>query len=75
MLKPGLDRGTIKMIGATTTEEYEQYIIRDRAFLRRFQKIDVVEADKDTTVKILMGTQPKIEKQIGAKKDYTDFIK
>ena len=75
MLKPGLDRGTIKMIGATTTEEYEQYIIRDRAFLRRFQKIDVAEADKDTTVKILMGTYPKIEKQIGAKLEYTDFIK
>ncbi len=75
MLKPGLDRGTIKMIGATTTEEYEQYIIRDRAFLRRFQKIDVAEADKDTTVKILMGTYPKIEKQIGAKMEYTDFIK
>ena len=32
MLKAGLDRGTIKMIGATTTEEYEKYILRDRAF-------------------------------------------
>ena len=53
MLKPGLDRGEIKMIGATTTEEYEQYIIRDRAFLRRFQKIDVAEADKDTCVKVI----------------------
>ena len=38
MFKAGLDRGEIKMIGATTTEEYEQYILRDRAFLRRFQK-------------------------------------
>ena len=75
MLKPGLDRGEIKMIGATTTEEYEQYIIRDRAFLRRFQKIDVAEADKDTCVKILMGTYPKIEKQIGAHMEYSDFIK
>ena len=54
-LKAGLDRGSIKMIGATTTEEYEQYILRDRAFLRRFQKIDVLEADKPTVVKILMG--------------------
>ena len=45
MLKAGLDRGTIKMIGATTTEEYETYILRDRAFLRRFQKVDVAEAD------------------------------
>ena len=69
MLKPALDRGTIKMIGATTTEEYETYILRDRAFNRRFQKIDVAEADGPTTVKILMGTLPKIEKQIGVKLD------
>lgn len=75
MFKAGLDRGLIKMIGATTTEEYEQYILRDRAFLRRFQKIDVLEADKPTTVKILMGTYPKLEKQIGVKLNYTDFIK
>lgn len=75
MLKAGLDRGTIKMIGATTTEEYEQYILRDRAFLRRFQKIDVLEADKPTVVKILMGTLPKLEKQIGVKVNYTDFVK
>ena len=65
-LKAGLDRGVIKMIGATTTEEYEQYILRDRAFLRRFQKIDVLEADQPTVVKILMGTYPKLEKQIGS---------
>ena len=74
-LKAGLDRGTIKMIGATTTEEYEQYILRDRAFLRRFQKIDVLEADKPTVVKILMGTYPKLEQQIGVKLEYSDFIK
>jgi len=74
-LKAGLDRGVIKMIGATTTEEYEQYILRDRAFLRRFQKIDVLEADQPTVVKILMGTYPKLEKQIGVKLEYTDFIK
>lgn len=75
MLKAGLDRGTIKMIGATTTEEYEHYILRDRAFLRRFMKIEVLEADKDTTVEILMGTLPKLEKQIGVKCEYTDFVK
>ena len=74
MLKAGLDRGQIKMIGATTTEEYEQYILRDRAFLRRFQKIDVLEADKPTVVKILMGTIPKLEKQIGVKLNYQPFI-
>ena len=75
MLKPALDRGTIKMIGATTTEEYEAYILRDRAFLRRFIKIDIEEADADTVVKILMGTYPKFERQLGVKLDYTDFQK
>lgn len=74
LFKAGLDRGEIKMIGATTTEEYEQYILRDRAFLRRFQKIDVLEASQETCVKILMGTYPKIEKQLGVKLEYTDFI-
>lgn len=74
MLKAGLDRGLIKMIGATTTEEYEHYILRDRAFLRRFQKIDVFESDKPTVVKILMGTIPKLEKQVGVKINYQPFI-
>ncbi len=74
MFKAGLDRGEIKMIGATTDEEYEQYILKDRAFLRRFQKIDVVEADQATCVKILMGTYPKIEKKTGVHFEYTDFV-
>lgn len=75
MLKPFLDRGTIKMIGATTTEEYEAYILRDRAFLRRFIKIDILESDQETVVKILMGTYPKFEKKMGVKLAYTDFQK
>lgn len=73
LLKPSLDRGQIKMIGATTNEEFETYILRDRAFLRRFQKIEVVETDKPTTVKILMGTLPKLEKQIGVKINYHPY--
>ncbi len=75
MLKPGLDRGTIKMIGATTTEEYDQYILRDRAFLRRFLKVDVLEPTIEDTVKILMGTYPKLEKQSGVVIPYTDYQK
>ncbi len=75
MLKPGLDRGTIKMIGATTTEEYDSYILRDRAFLRRFQKVDVLEPTIDDTVKILLGTYPKLEKQSGVKIPYSDYQK
>lgn len=74
MLKPGLDRGTIKAIGATTTIEYDTYVIRDRAFLRRFDRIDVLEPDEPTTVKILMGTLPKIEKQTGVKFKYNDYV-
>ncbi|MGM9835078.1 MAG: AAA family ATPase [Bacilli bacterium] len=75
MFKAGLDRGDIKMIGATTTEEYETYILKDRAFLRRFQKIDVLEADQETVVKILMGTYPKMEQKLRVKLAYTDYIK
>lgn len=75
MLKPGLDRGTIKMIGATTTEEYDAYIIRDRAFLRRFQKVDVYEPTMEDTVKILMGTYPKLEKQSGVVMPYSEYQK
>ena len=74
ILKPGLDRGDIKAIGATTTIEYETYVIRDRAFLRRFEKIDVLEPDEETTVKILMGSLPKIEAQTGIKFKYNNYI-
>lgn len=75
MLKPGLDRGDIKMIGATTYEEYEAYILRDRAFLRRFLKVDVAEPSQDECTQILMGTYPKYEKRTGVKLEYTDYLK
>lgn len=74
MLKSGLDRGDVKAIGATTTIEYETYIVRDRAFLRRFEKIDVLEPDEATTVKILMESLPKIEKQTGIQMKYNHYI-
>ena len=74
ILKAGLDRGDIKVIGATTTIEYETYILRDRAFLRRFEKVDVLEPDEETTVKILMGTIPKMEKQTGVKVKYNSYV-
>ena len=73
MLKPYLDRGRILMIGATTSEEYEQYILRDRAFVRRFIKIDIAEAQGKDVVKILEGTFPKFEKQMNVKLAYTEF--
>lgn len=73
-LKPTLSRGDVKVIGATTIDEYNQYLIRDKAFLRRFEKIDIEEPDAPTTVKILMGTYPKIEKQTGVKFGYSRFV-
>ncbi|MGI6329769.1 MAG: AAA family ATPase [Bacilli bacterium] len=74
MLKTGLDRGSIKIIGATTTEEFDFYLVKDRAFLRRFEKIEIEEPDQETTVKILIGSLPKIEVQTGAKLDYSPFV-
>lgn len=74
MFKESLGRGSIKMIGATTNDEYERYILRDKAFVRRFQRVDVLEPTKEQTIKILMGTLPKIEKTIGAKLRYSNYI-
>ncbi len=74
ILKPGLDRGDIKMIGATTTDEYERYVIRDRAFLRRFERLDVEEPSIDVTIKILFESLPKIEKQTGCKFKYNEYV-
>lgn len=75
MFKPGLDRGDIKVIGATTTEEYERYILRDKAFVRRFQKVEVEEPTREETIAICMGTLPKIEKKTGAKLIYDPYVK
>ena len=74
MLKPGLDRGDIKIIGATTTMEYEQFLLKDKAFLRRFEKIEVEEPDQETTVKILMGSLKKIEKATGVTFPYSNWV-
>lgn len=74
MLKPGLDRGDIKMIGATTTDEYERYLVRDKAFLRRFVKIDVIEPDQQATTLIMMGTLAKLEDKTGVKMKYSEFV-
>ncbi|MDD4644056.1 MAG: AAA family ATPase [Bacilli bacterium] len=74
MLKAGLDRGSIKIIGATTSDEFDHYLVRDRAFLRRFEKIEVAEPTPETTVKILVGSLPRIEKKTGVKFDYSPFV-
>ena len=74
MFKPALDRGDIKVIGATTTEEYERYILRDKAFVRRFQKVELFEPTREENIQILIGTLPKIEARTGAKLKYTPFV-
>lgn len=75
MFKESLSRGTVKIVGATTVDEYERYILRDKAFVRRFEKIDVCEPTQEMCVQILMRTVPKIEQQTGVRLAYTDFIK
>ena len=75
MFKPGLDRGDIKVIGATTTDEYERYILRDQAFVKRFQKVIVEEPTREQNIQICLGTLPKIEKRTGAEMMYSNFVK
>ena len=74
ILKPAIDRGAIKLIGATTDVEYNTYVIRDRAFLRRFERIDVLEPSEATTVEILFKSLPKIEASTGIKFKYNEYV-
>lgn len=74
ILKPAIDRGAIKLIGATTDIEYNTYVVRDRAFLRRFERIDVLEPSEATTVEILFRSLPKIEKTTGIKFRYNEYV-
>ncbi len=62
MLKPALLKGTIKVVASTTWEEYRKYFEKDRALMRRFQRLQVGEPSKDTTVKILKGVKQYYEK-------------
>jgi ATP-dependent Clp protease ATP-binding subunit ClpA len=75
ILKPALSRGNLKMIGATTSNEYDYYIVKDKAFLRRLERIDIEEPNGEMTVKILIGTLPKLEKIMNVSLNYSDFIK
>ena len=62
LLKPALQGGTLKCIGSTTYKEYRSYFEKDRALVRRFQKIDVPEPSVEDAVKILRGLKPYYEK-------------
>ena len=55
LLKPALQSGGLRCMGSTTYKEYRQHFEKDRALLRRFQKIDVIEPTIDDAVQILRG--------------------
>ena len=61
LLKPALANGSIKCIGSTTYKEFRNYFEKDRAMVRRFQKIDVEEPSPEDAVKILKGLKPYYE--------------
>ena len=61
LLKPSLQGGKLRCMGSTTYKEYRQHFEKDRALVRRFQKIDVVEPSLDDSVKILKGLKPYFE--------------
>lgn len=62
ILKPSLNRGELRCIGATTNEEYRNQLLKDKAFSRRFQKIDVPEPSSEESLLILSGIAPAYEK-------------
>lgn len=70
MLKPALARGELHCVGATTLDEYRQYIEKDAALARRFQKVMVDEPSVEATIAILRGLQEKYEVHHGV--DITD---
>ena len=70
MLKPALARGELHCVGATTLDEYRQYIEKDAALERRFQKVQVDQPDLQDTVAILRGLKERYEVHHGV--DITD---
>ncbi len=61
LLKPSLSNGNLRCIGSTTYKEFKNYFEKDRALVRRFQKIDIKEPSKDETIKILEGLKTYYE--------------
>ncbi|MCC5978659.1 MAG: ATP-dependent Clp protease ATP-binding subunit ClpA [Salinarimonas sp.] len=61
LLKPALAQGTLRCIGSTTYKEYRQHFEKDRALVRRFQKIDVNEPSIEDTIEIMKGLKPYYE--------------
>jgi ATP-dependent Clp protease ATP-binding subunit ClpA len=67
LLKPALQSGTLRCVGSTTYKEYRNHFEKDRALVRRFQKIDVSEPSVEDSVKILRGLKPYYEKHHGVR--------
>lgn len=65
LIKPFLSAGELRCMGATTYEEFRQYVSKDSALLRRFQKIDISESSAEDTLKILHGLKEKLESYHG----------
>jgi len=61
LLKPALAQGTLRCIGSTTYKEYRQHFEKDRALVRRFQKIDVNEPSIEDSIAIMKGLKPYYE--------------
>ena len=61
IIKPELARGDIRVIGATTYDEYRKYVESDKAFARRLQRIDVTEPDEEASIAILRGIKSRFE--------------
>ncbi|MEJ5173216.1 MAG: AAA family ATPase, partial [Hydrogenothermaceae bacterium] len=74
LLKPALARGEIRVIGATTLDEYRKYIEKDPALERRFQPVFVDEPDVETTVEILKALRPRLEKHHNVKIDNSAIV-
>eukprot|EP00547_Thalassionema_nitzschioides_P004690 CAMPEP_0194217664 /NCGR_PEP_ID=MMETSP0156-20130528/21914_1 /TAXON_ID=33649 /ORGANISM="Thalassionema nitzschioides, Strain L26-B" /LENGTH=911 /DNA_ID=CAMNT_0038946777 /DNA_START=305 /DNA_END=3040 /DNA_ORIENTATION=- len=67
LLKPALSRGELRCVGATTINEYRQYIEKDKALERRFQQVLIDEPSPEDTVSILRGLKPRYELHHGVR--------
>lgn len=76
IIKPYLSRGDIKIIGATTIDEYEKYFSKDSALKRRFQAINILENTEEETIEILQRLKETYEKYYNKKidSDVIDYI-
>ncbi|MCK5340510.1 MAG: AAA family ATPase, partial [Desulfobulbaceae bacterium] len=70
LLKPALQTGSLRCIGSTTYDEHKNYVEKDRALARRFQKVDILEPSVKDTCAILHGLQSRYEEHHGVK--YSD---